>query len=384
MGSHNENGLVEALYDTALGQRSWLSMGEDLMQHLGGQTLMLSSRHPRSGRVDVLAWLGMSVEALHEYRHFARHDVWAQGYVERRLFGQAVVGSSIVEEQTLERSIIYNEYLRPKQVGVYHLVGAVMPMDNGYQATLGIHRPIDARDFSSEEAEKAQRLLPHIQRALEVGRRLEEAEQASRSVHSVLDRLSFGVVMLGSTGALLHVNASADAILHAADGLARTHDGLRANRKEDDRRLQALIGALRHPARECPSAGGHLRIRRPSGLASYAVMLAPLGPSMRGDDRNGPAILMFISDPGAKIVSDLAVLSDLFGLPAAEGKLVLALLSGIALPEFARRAGITYNTARTLLARAMARTETASQLELVLLVAGAFGGRTVVGSCPKA
>lgn len=81
-----------------------------------------------------------------------------------------------------------------------------------------------------------------------------------------------------------------------------------------------------------------------------------------------------MSDPGAKIVANLAALADLFGFPPAEARLVLALLSGTPLPQFARRAGISYNTARTQLARAMARTESRSQLELVLLVARALGG----------
>lgn len=102
-------------------------------------------------------------------------------------------------------------------------------------------------------------------------------------------------------------------------------------------------------------------------------MLAPVGPRALGD-QNAPAILVFASDPGHKIASDLAVLSELFGFTPAEGRLVLALLVGMAPPEFARRASVTYNTAKTLLARAMARTDTRSQVELVLLVAGAIGG----------
>ncbi|CAN0156728.1 unnamed protein product, partial [Phaeothamnion confervicola] len=79
-------------------------------------------------------------------------------------------------------------------------------------------------------------------------------------------------------------------------------------------------------------------------------------------------ILVFVSDPGEKIVSDLAVLSELFGFPPAEGRLVLALLSGATAPEFAQMVGVTYNTVRTLLSRAMARTGSRSQVELVLLV----------------
>jgi DNA-binding CsgD family transcriptional regulator len=249
-------------------------------------------------------------------------------------------------------------------------------MDGGLQAALGIHCPMDADDFSPAEAKAIQRLVPHLQRALEVRRRLQHAEQANRSLYSVLDRLSLGVVMLGSTGRLLHVNAAADLILRRADGLIRTPDGLRAAHKEDDKRLQALIGRVRHALQEGRSAGGHVRIQRSSGQSAYAVMLAPASPRAFGDDRSAPAILVFISDPGATIAADLTMLSELFGFTPAEGPLVLALLSRIAPPEFARNAGISYNTAKTLLSREMARTDSRSQLELVLLIAPSFGGTT--------
>jgi DNA-binding CsgD family transcriptional regulator len=124
------------------------------------------------------------------------------------------------------------------------------------------------------------------------------------------------------------------------------------------------------------SAGGHLRVQRPSGRQAYAVMLTPVGPGLVTGGKASPAILVFVSDPGAKIVSDLAVLTELFGFPPAEGRVVLALLSGVTAPEFAQQAGVTYNTVRTLLARAMARTDSSSQVELVLLVAGSIG-RTI-------
>jgi DNA-binding CsgD family transcriptional regulator len=140
------------------------------------------------------------------------------------------------------------------------------------------------------------------------------------------------------------------------------------------RRLQQLVGGLRQGLGTIHSSGGHVGIRRPSGRHAYAVMLAPVPAGLVGTGGAAPAFMMFVSDPGAKIVSDLAALANLFGFPPAEARLVLALLSGTPLPKFAQQAGISYNTARTLLARAMARTESRSQLDLVLLVARALGG----------
>lgn len=255
-------------------------------------------------------------------------------------------------------------------------------MVDGYHAVVGTHRPADARNFVPEEAERLSRLLPHLRRALEIRQRLQQAEGASRSVYGVLDRLSMGVILLGATGRLLHANANADAILSSGDGLMRAPQGLRAARKDDDRRLQDLIDGLRKGGGDRRSAGGHMRVHRPSARPAYAVMVAPAGSAAVTHGKDAPAILVFVSDPGEKISSDLSVLADLFGFTPAEGRLVLALLSGVTLPDYARTAGVTYNTARTLLSRAMARTESRSQVELVLLMAGAIGAMPGPGGPP--
>lgn len=373
MTSRKESDLVEALYDAALGHRSWNEVTHNLMNHMSGMTLMLSVLNSSNQAVDVVATQGLSLQHLQDYAHFAPHDLWVSSFMEQRLFGRALTGSRFLDERVLTRSYIYNEYLRPK-VNVHYMAGSVLQLDGGYIGVVGTHRPRDAKDFTLGEARRLERLLPHLQRALEIRQRLQQAEQTSRSIYSILDRLSLGVIMLGATGSLFHVNTAADAILRSADGLMRAPTGLRAGRKEDDKRLQELIAGLRQGSGDTRSAGGHLRVQRPSGRQAYAMMLTPVGPGIISGGKNAPAILVFVSDPGEKIASDLAVLTELFGFPPAEGRLVLALLSGITAPEFAQKVGVTYNTVRTLLGRAMARTGSRSQVELVLLVAGSIGG----------
>src|SRR5262249_10314818 len=226
--------------------------------------------------VDVVATQGLTAENVVEYGQFAHHDPWLASVLGRGLFDRAVRGTEIVGERELVRSYMYNEFLRPK-TNVHHLTGAVLQLDDGYLGIVGTHRPRDGRDFSPEEAKQLARVLPHLQRALEVRQRLRQADQAAGSVHAALDQLNLGVITLGAAGQLLQVNAAADRILMSADGLPRTPTGLKAAAREDDRRLQSLIAGLRQPSGESLSAGGHLRIRRPSGRPSYAVMLTAAG-----------------------------------------------------------------------------------------------------------
>ena len=314
----------------------------------------------------------MTAQQVQEYGHFAQHDVWALGALERRIFGKALVGEQVVDDDAFLGSYIYNEYLKPS-VDARYMVGSLVRLQGGNHGAIGVHRPHDAKDFTLKDAERLNRLLPHVQRALEVRQRVRGIELHAGAANFVLDRLSLGVFLISATGRLLHVNVAGEEILKIGDGLQRTPDGIRACYRDDDKRLQHLIGDLRQASPDVRSAGGHLRIRRPSGRPAYAVMLTPVGPGLAGPS-TCPAVLVFVSDPGAKIVANLCVLAGLFGFAPAEARLVLALMSGKQLPEIALDLGVTYNTVRTQLARAMARTETRSQVELVMLVARALGG----------
>lgn len=74
---------------------------------------------------------------------------------------------------------------------------------------------------------------------------------------------------------------------------------------------------------------------------------------------------MFIVDPEDLEAIDPSALQLLFGFTPAEARLAARLAMGEALPKVASRLGISINTARTLLARASAKTQANSQLSLI-------------------
>src|SRR5512147_2481070 len=114
MSSGSEGDVVESMYDAALGHRSWGDVSGGLLGSLDGLTLNLFVHGRRSAAVEVVANVGASPEHLRLYaEHFAQHDLWATGALEQRLFGKAMMGSWVVEDHVLERSLIYNEFLRP-------------------------------------------------------------------------------------------------------------------------------------------------------------------------------------------------------------------------------------------------------------------------------
>lgn len=370
-----EGEVIEGFYQAALGQLSWGDAGHLLTKRLGGLTLMLSTHAPQTSSVDVVSTLGMSSDHLQLYsERYAHQDLWALGALKRHLIGMAMQGSQAVEDHLLARSPIYNEFLRPK-VNMHHLCGAIIRLDGGNYAVVGVHRPRDARAFEAPTVDQLSRLLPHLQRSLEIRQRLRNADAASQYALATFDKLRIGVVLLASNGYLLHVNEAGETILRRADGLLRVPQGLRALFPDDDKRLQHVIHGVRKQdfgSGSVTAAGGHVRIRRKEGNAAYTALVSPVTSSVGGSRSH--AVLLLITNPDQFATSDMTPLRQIFGFPVSEARLVLALLSGVNLPNYASRARISYHTARTLLSRAMARTDTNSQLELVLLVSRSLAG----------
>jgi DNA-binding CsgD family transcriptional regulator len=376
MEQPDDKDVVEGLYSAALGQQSWDEAAFRLKQALDGHTLMLSVLNARTSTTEVATSYGLSAESLKMYEeHYAPHDLWVREALAQRLYGRALVGAQLVDEHVLQNSLFYSEWLRHQYI--FRLTGAMFSLHGGAFGIIGVQRPRDAKDFTPSDIHRLNLLLPHLRRALEIRQRLARAEAASSVALATFDRLRMGVVLMDPTGWLLHANVAAEAILRAGDGLFRTPGGIHAAIKADDRRLQALIAEAGRTSESMAMShvpGGHVRVSRPSGRQPYAIMVAPVGSGLTRFGKRTAAVLLFITDPSEELTSDLAILRDTFGFPTAEARMVLALLNGVPPPDFARKAGLSYHTVRTLLSRAMARTETRSQVELVLLVARSLAG----------
>ena len=116
------------------------------------------------------------------------------------------------------------------------------------------------------------------------------------------------------------------------------------------------------------SAGGSLRIVRPSGKRPLAVVIMPASIHAFPPDAREPTVIVFISDPEAKLQTAPEVLARLYDLTAAESRLAEQLMQGETLVHAAERLGVSHNTARTHLQRIYQKTDTSHQGALVRLL----------------
>jgi DNA-binding CsgD family transcriptional regulator len=96
-------------------------------------------------------------------------------------------------------------------------------------------------------------------------------------------------------------------------------------------------------------------------LGSVPVIVARAAPGRALDTPASGAALVFVKDNDARLPPPDALLAAEFGLTWAEARIASALAGGESLQNIADTQGVSINTVRSLLKRAMAKAEASSQ-----------------------
>jgi DNA-binding CsgD family transcriptional regulator len=176
------------------------------------------------------------------------------------------------------------------------------------------------------------------------------------------------VWLLGGDGRLLFANqagreldARHDGLWVQADGRPTAHDS--RDRQALDRCIASTIASGRGLGL---ASNGALSIRRHCRSGPLQVMVYPL---CRDTVLAGSAAAMFIFEPEASLVPDVDLLRTFYGLTAAEARLTCELARGETVESYCEHHQLSANTVRTHLKRALSKTGTHQQSQLVSVVA---------------
>lgn len=311
-------------------------------------------------------------EALAEYQaHWHQFDPWATSpAVSRSRYGTVVSGEALIPKRDLHRTGFYNDFGR--RYGIVQCLAGVIEVSNTRLSCLSIDADGRRHEFDARDAALLHSLMPSVQRALQLHRRLAGAELMSLHSAAVLDRLPHGVFLIAANGAVTSTNLAAEAILRAHDGLVYDNGELRGATAADTSRLRFALRAATSPEIETSPAEGQLLLTRPSGRRPLVVVIAPLTTARHALSEDGARAVMFVTDSDRMAVPDVNAIMRLFALTPAEAKLVRCLASGLTLEQAAVELGVRIETVRSRLKVVFQKTGTHRQAELVRLVVGAL------------
>jgi|JI10StandDraft_1071094.scaffolds.fasta_scaffold339354_1 DNA-binding CsgD family transcriptional regulator/PAS domain-containing protein len=265
-------------------------------------------------------------------------------------------------------SPVYRDYLRP--AGLRECLMAKTAVEGARHGNLVLLRMGVEDVFSAEQRQLLGLLLPHVDRAIRISRRLAAFAWALAFGGRGVEEYADPVATLTERGDISEANPAFEALLKSqslfrTDGNKRlvciSSDAQRRFHQAFSDALELSKGNTRHGWRSMPV----LTVERADG-PPFLVTVAPLM-QLQGHpwfERTG--VLVKVSDPLRPPSG--SVLQEGFGLTPAEARLACALLAGGTLKDAATRIGISPNTAKTQLQVVFQKTRTGRQQELVSLL----------------
>ncbi len=274
----------------------------------------------------------------------------------------------VIDDKRFVATSIYRDWYVPNDM--HHLSSAMLSGWARGGMSIAIYRPRGARPYEDRTLETFSRLVPHIQKALQIRTIVDRHEMLSAGAFEALDHLPHAVFLLGRGGEVIHCNSIAVARLTRAVLPVTVEKG----------RLVAAPHPAGIAAGECLAAFVRSRPARPLlrrlGAAEPAdgfVLCLPLQGLRRERlalDAGDPAALVVISDGPIDPAVTMNVLARLYGLTAAEARVALALAQGHSVDEISAMLDIQADSVRTMLKRAYTKTGAGSQAQLVALLLG--------------
>jgi PAS domain-containing protein len=249
------NNLISDLYCAALDPAAAVRLPHTLARVLGGGSAALWSVNPTTGGLAGPMLTDMPDEARLLYAaRYHKFDPWMSRF--SAMSPNAVVrGSSLIPDADLARTTYYNEF--GASLGTFHVIGGVLPLASVDECVFGavaILRPREFGAFEDDEAIKLGRLLPHIRRALELGKQINGAVSTAydAALDAMLEGLGVAAAVVDGHGRVLRANTAAERLASSEAGFRL---GGRARLTRGSwRRSQAKRGACERRSLRWPEA----------------------------------------------------------------------------------------------------------------------------------
>lgn len=348
--------LVDLVYGALLGDTSWNTFFDHLLDRKGDGWAVLVSHDARDGEGMFGHYFGCDEALVSDYEgYFAAVNPWAPNCVAKNE-GQAVIGNDLLRRDRFVQSEFFNDFLLPYDTR--DGAGLTIVKNDARSVMLSVLTADDDQDQVQILSDRLAFLYPHLRRAADFYRRREGQEMTGFG-EQMLDAIDVGVVVLGENMRPRTVSDTAAALIDLCSDLAILANGRFYIADEQVR--QEATNMLQHgytgeKSRSFQVGGLKLTLTRieKDRLSWYfngptvVVLLEPLGGMGRRFDPEGFALE--------------------YGLTPAELRALVGLVEGKPYAQIATEANVSLETVRTQVKRLYLKMGVNSQSGLLRLV----------------
>ncbi len=357
---------IEAVHAAGLDASLWPKALASVAETLGGHAAMFEVFDKRAACHR--EWYGCGVPPAAEITYFehyvADNPRWL--FMPRQRTGDVSWDYQFIDEAGMNEAPFYAELLAQMDLR-YFMSGVLMATADDY-ACISVQRSSRLGHVQKDEISLMQRLLPHVQQAFDVARRLNGASDASTSFERAFDWIADGVAFVSAAGAVVYSNEALQAIVRRNDIVRLRKGAIEFLTVEARGRFDKALDAIRRlRAGEQPElTQTDFPVRRAANAPPYLVSVRPLArPTRESQSTIRAEAILFIRDPLKRGSAAGQMLREIFGLTEAEAGVALALHSGIPLEQYARSSKVSLNTVYTHLRRVREKTGCHSVADLV-------------------
>lgn len=366
---------IGKIYDAAVNQAAWRGALDGLADDVGGVAASLlvsgTTKDPYSVSALSSAYIDMISAGTGQYYldHLSKLEAPQFDFISRLDIGMIVRDEQMgISKDTLDRRADYI-YLK-KHAGVHRRLGFRLNDNRSWFDMMTIGFSHGVTHIPDETIAKVTRFLPHLAKAIELGRTFHLLQDRYQAVLSVLDKVNIGLFLALECGEIIIANREARRVARLQDGISMS----RANRIElcDSESTSRLHGYIAQIASTAAGNGDTtqcvLQVNRPSLSHPFLIDVVPVSDANQELDIGIRGALVIAVDPENTRRLDTGTFGKLYRLTEAETEVCDLVIRGFQTGEIAEIRRTKFNTAKNQIAAVFQKTGTQRRGDLIRLV----------------
>jgi DNA-binding CsgD family transcriptional regulator/PAS domain-containing protein len=362
--------LIGEIYDAALDHEHWPTVLRHTADFVGGYAATIFAKEVTRHEGFVAYESGEIGEENRKsyFEHYIKLDpsFTAQFFGE---IGEPMSTVDMVPYEEFVQSRFFLEWAKPQ--GLVDFIASVLDKSLTSAALFGVFRHQRDGIVDDETRRRMRLVIPHIRRAVLVGRLIDLKDSEAATLATVLDQIKFGVLLVDATGHVVHANDAANVMLARNEPLRVVDGKLMTSDVEIDNQFQQVFTAASHGDKAIGTAGISVVLAR-SEQMQFIAHVMPLTAGNRTDigTKFKAVAAVFVREAHIDVASPPKLIAQTFKLTPTELRIMLAIVEVGGVPEVATALGIAESTVKTHLGRLYEKTGAKRQADLVKIFAG--------------
>ena len=339
LGIEQFSALVAALYRGPFQEKKWQDFLQQLRVPFDGCIAVIGFRLPKTEDAGVAYVAGAEILPINHQEYARRFS--ALDPLVNLPDGEIVSLDDMIPRQELKQTTYYKNFMQP-----FHqeqVMGFDIHRNDKVAVFIRLIREHGKADFSQQEKTTLKLLLPHC-------RELVNWMDCSRSYlreqslfEQAFSTLAMATIVLDSKSKIVHKNQIAARLLNEDNGILCTANTLRLSSHQENQLFQNTLEKLLHGTKNIvPHSIVISRRAQP-----YPLLMTIKNIPFKDEIENERHVAIYIIAPEMRHFDQTQLVIDAFGLTQQEARLVMALINGKTLDDFASEMGISKNTARS-------------------------------------